>query len=201
MQSSFTFPASETFLQNDIRVKPDLDALGVLGDAGWYCIRSILWAADFEMPKSAVASPDAVMNDVGMLLSCSAALHWQDGRAASFHCSFLAAALNMDVEIVGTNGTLTLHDYVGPFDEKKAGFSTVVTSGPESEPREHVVTTELPQEALMVKEFARLVGGIKFEGGGVPEKKWPRMSRKTQIVVDAVKMSIDRGYESVEVKG
>lgn len=199
MQSNFTFPASETFLKNDIRVKPDLDALGVLGDAGWYCIRSILWAADFELPKSVVASPDAVLNDAGVLFSCSAALLWQDGKTAAFHCSFLAA-LNMDVEIVGTNATLTLHDYVGPFEENKATFSTVVNSEPGSNPREHIVTTELPQEALMVKEFSRLVGSFKFEGGE-PEKKWPSLSRKTQVVVDAVKLSIDRGYESVEVKG
>lgn len=197
MESRFTFPAGKTFLENDIRVKPDLDALGVLGDAGWYCIRSILWAADYDLPKSVVASPDAVLNKAGVLLSCSAKLQWQDGKAGTFHCSFLAD-LNMDVIIVGTNGTLSVHDYVGPFEEDKATFSTLVQSRPEVESREHTITTELPQEALMVREFARLVGSIKF-GGAKPEKKWPTLSRKTQVVVDAVKVSIDRGYETVEV--
>lgn len=197
MSSSFTFPAGKSFLDNDIRVKPDLDALGALGDAGWYCIRAILWAADFELPKTVVASPDTVFNGAGVILSCSASLQWQDGKAATFHCSFLDP-LNMDVTVVGTNATLSVHDYVGPFEENKATFSTIINSGSESEPREHVVTNELPQEALMVRELSRLVGSIKF-GGSKPEKKWPTLSRQTQLVVDAVKVSIDRGCEVVDV--
>ncbi|KAL1540549.1 hypothetical protein AAHA92_24890 [Salvia divinorum] len=197
VESNFIFPAGKDFLENDIRVKPDLDALGVLGDAGWYCIRSILWAADYELPKSVIASPDAVLNDAGIILSCSAKLQWQDGRAGSFRCSFLGD-LNMDVTIAGTEGTLSVRDYVGPFEEKRASFTTVVKSGEVLESREHVVTMELPQEALMVREFSRLVGSIKF-GGAKPEKEWPTLSRMTQAVVDAVKVSIDRGYEIVDV--
>ncbi|XP_042040021.1 uncharacterized oxidoreductase At4g09670-like [Salvia splendens] len=197
VESNFIFPAGKDFLENDIRVKPDLDALGVLGDAGWYGIRSILWAADYELPKSVIASPDAVLNNAGIILSCSAKLQWQDGRAGTFRCSFLGD-LNMDVTIAGTEGTLSVRDYVGPFHEKKASFTTVVKSGATLESREHVVTTELPQEALMVREFSRLVGSIKFEGAK-PEKEWPTLSRKTQAVVDAVKVSIDKGYEVVDV--
>lgn len=197
MSSSFTFLADKTFLDNDIRVNPDLDALGALGDAGWYCIRAILWAADLELPKTVLASPDAVLNEAGVILSCSASMQWQDGKAATFRCSFLAP-LNMDVTVVGTNGTLSVHDYVGTFDENKASFFTIINSGPESKPREHEVTTELPQEALMVRELSRLVGSIKF-GGSKPEKKWPTLSRLTQLVVDAVKVSIDRGCEIVDV--
>ncbi|KAH6827884.1 Oxidoreductase family protein [Perilla frutescens var. hirtella] len=201
VNSNFTFPAGKTFLENDIRVKPDLDALGALGDAGWYCIRSILWAADFELPNSVVASPDAVFNNAGVISSCSASLQWQDGKAGTFHCSFLAD-LTQNITIVGTNATLSVHDYVGPWEEKKATFSTLTNkSGSESEGRgEHsiTITTELPQEALMVREFCRLVGNIKF-GGDKPEKKWPTLSRKTQVVVDAVKLSIDRGYQNVEL--
>lgn len=197
MESNFIFPVGKDFLENNIRVKPDLDALGVLGDAGWYCIRSILWAADYELPESVIASPDAVLNNAGIILSCSAKLQWQDGRAGTFRCSFLGD-LNMDVTITGTKGTLSVHDYVGPFQEKKASFTTVVKSGATLESREHVVTTELLQDALMVREFCRLVGSIKY-GGAKPEKEWPTLSRKTQAVVDAVKVSIDRGYEIVDV--
>ncbi|KAL3830487.1 hypothetical protein ACJIZ3_019289 [Penstemon smallii] len=190
VHSCFTFAAEEDFLQNDIRVKPDLDALGALGDAGWYCVRSILWAADFELPKSALALHGTVFNKAGVIIAC---------------ISFLAN-LTMDVTIVGTNGTLHLHDFVVPFEENKASFSTAVKSGLidlvtgwETKPSQHTVNTELPQEALMVKEFSRLVGSIKFEGGK-PEKKWSSFSRKTQLVIDAVKVSIEQGYVPVEIK-
>ncbi|XP_028100491.1 uncharacterized oxidoreductase At4g09670-like [Camellia sinensis] len=40
IHSIFTFDAGPDFLNNNIRVKPEL---GALGDAGWYCIRAILW--------------------------------------------------------------------------------------------------------------------------------------------------------------
>ncbi|KAK6116106.1 hypothetical protein DH2020_008375 [Rehmannia glutinosa] len=204
VHSCFTFAVDKNFLENDIRVKPDLDALGALGDVGWYCIRSILWAADFELPKSVLALRGAVLNSAGVILACSASMQWEDGKTATFHCSFLAN-LTMDVSVVGTNGTLRFHDFVVPFEENKASFLTAVKSGFtelvtgwEPKPSEHTVSTDLPQEALMVSEFSRLVGSIKFDGAK-PEKKWPTFSRKTQLVVDAVKTSIDRGYEVVEV--
>ena len=49
----------------------------------------------------------------------------------------------------------------------------------------------------MWTELACVVKGSR--GNGLkPEKKWPTMCRKTQLVVDAVKASIERGFEAVE---
>lgn len=48
-------------------------------------------------------------------------------------------------------------------------------------PSEQKVTTDLQQEALMVRQFARLVASI--EGNGLePEKKWAITSRKTRAI-------------------
>uniref|UniRef100_A0A803MSB6 Gfo/Idh/MocA-like oxidoreductase N-terminal domain-containing protein n=1 Tax=Chenopodium quinoa TaxID=63459 RepID=A0A803MSB6_CHEQI len=63
---------------------------------------------------------------------------------------------------------------------------------------EHVVRTDLPQEALMVKEFSALVDGVKHRDSA-PEKMWPTISRKTQLVIDVVMASIDEGCQPVEV--
>ncbi|KZV40909.1 hypothetical protein F511_05154 [Dorcoceras hygrometricum] len=200
VHSSFTFRGSKDFLVNDIRVKPELDGFGALGDTGWYCIRSILWAADFELPKSVLALPTTILNSGGVILACTASLHWQDGKSATFHCSFLVN-MTMDSTAIGTNGTLHSNDFVVPLDENKASFYTSQKSGffePGSKPNEHIVTTELPQETLMVSEFSRLVGCIKSDGAQ-PDKMWPILSRKTQLVLDAVKVSIDRGHQIVEV--
>ncbi|XAR62223.1 D-xylose 1-dehydrogenase (NADP(+)) [Bertholletia excelsa] len=204
VQSCFAFAADEDFLANDIRVKPDLDGLGALGDAGWYCIRSILWAADFELPKKVIALHGPILNQAGVILSCGASLHWEDGKTATFHCSFLAN-LTMNLTAVGTKGTLHLRDFIIPFEEKKASFSTSTESGFQelvtgwaSLPSEHIIMTDLPQEACMVREFSNLVKGIK-EKGLKPEKKWPTISRKTQLILDAVKTSIENGFEPVEV--
>ncbi|XP_047340749.1 uncharacterized oxidoreductase At4g09670-like [Impatiens glandulifera] len=203
VHSVFTFAAKSDFLKNDIRVKPDLDALGALGDVGWYCTRAVLWAANFELPKTVIASKKPVINEAGVILACGASLYWEDGKVASFHCSFLSN-LTMDITAVGTNGTLHVNDFVIPLEEEKASFTvasesgfTDLVTGWQPVPSEHIVTTELPQEVCMVKEISRLVAAVK--SGSKPEKKWPILSRKTQLVLDAIKASIDNGFEEVEV--
>ncbi|KVH98591.1 uncharacterized oxidoreductase At4g09670-like [Cynara cardunculus var. scolymus] len=200
----FTFAADSDFLENDIRVKPDLDALGALGDAGWYCVRSILWANDFQLPKFVKALPGTLFNKAGVIMSCGASLHWEDGKVATFHCSFFSN-LTMNVTVTGTKGTLHLNDYVIPFEEKQGSFMTATESGFTEFvtgwvplPSQHTVMTGLPQEARMVSEFSRLVNSIKKDGS-VGEKKWPSYSRKTQFVLDAVKTSIDKDGESVSL--
>lgn len=203
IQTCFTFAVDDDFLKNDIRVKPDLDGLGALGDEGWYCIRAILWAADYELPKTVIALRGAVLNEAGVILSCGASLHWDDGKVATFHCSFLSH-LTMDITAIGTKGTLHVNDFIIPFQEHESSFSLaskswfdeLVTSW-DPTPSKQIVTTDLPQEAMMVKEFSRLVGEIKK--GSKPEKKWPTISRKTQLVLDAVKASVEKGYEPVEI--
>ncbi|KAL6315962.1 hypothetical protein AAG906_014887 [Vitis piasezkii] len=198
VQSCFTFLADSDFLENDIRVKPDLDALGVLGDVGWYCIGAILFAADYELPKSVIALPGTVFNKAGVLTSCGASLIWEDGKVATFNCSF-EANLTMNVTAIGTKGTLQVHDFVIPFKEDSVAFSAGIESwfnelvtGWRTMPSEHVVTTNLPQDALMVREFSGLVADIK-RNGSKPEQKWPTISRKTQLVLDAVKAALERG--------
>lgn len=204
VHSIFSYVGEPGFLQNDIRVKPDLDALGALGDTGWYCTRAILWAADYELPKIVTALPDPEFNEAGVILSCGASLRWEDGKVATFYCSFLTN-LTMDITVLGTNGNLRTHDFVIPFKEDAAPFYVTSNSrfielarGCDPSPSEHFIATELPQEALMVKEFSSLVNSVKGHGSK-PEKKWPTISRKTQVVIDAVKTSIDKGFEPVEV--
>lgn len=185
-------------------MKSDLDALGALGDAGWYSIRAILWTNDYELPKTVTALGDPEFNEAGVILSCGASLSWKDGRVATFYCSFLAN-MAMDIVAIGSKGNLRVHDFVIPFQENVAPFYTVEGScfgelarSIHPAPSEHQVNTDLPQEALMVTEFSNLVGSIKGEGSK-PEKKWPTISRKTQLVVDAVKASIEKGFEPVEI--
>lgn len=207
-----TYNPGPEFLHNSIKVKPDLDGLGALGDIGWYCVRAILWAVDFHLPKSVVAFPGAVLNDAGVILSCAAALHWDHPAdvSASFHCSFLSH-LSFDLTALGTRGSLRLHDLLVPFEEN-LGYATFAEASAVDfermvaeerrwcpEAREERVESEMRQEVLMVKRFAEMVDEVR--GGGRPEKEWGVMSRKTQVVVDAVTESIRRGYHIVEIQG
>ncbi|KAJ6684189.1 putative proteinD(P)-BINDING ROSSMANN-FOLD SUPERFAMILY PROTEIN [Salix viminalis] len=134
------------FFENNIRVKQDMDALGVLGDLGWYCVGAVLWAKNYELPNVVSALPAGVTrNSAGIVLSCTACLNYDQ-------------------------------------DHKTTGWN--------AETEKVVVDNQIPQEAFMVQELARLAQGIKkceFR----PDNRWPEISRKTQIVVDAIKKSID----------
>ncbi|KAG8493767.1 hypothetical protein CXB51_011192 [Gossypium anomalum] len=192
VNSCFTFFTDPDFLKNDIRVKPYLDALGALGDAGWYGIRSILWAADYELPKTATALRGAVLNEAGVILDCGASLQWEDGKKATFHCSFLTS-LTMNITAIGTHGTLHLTDFVIPYQEQEASYTASAKPGFNELPlpSEHTVTVDLPQEVCMVQNIKKK--------GAKPDMKWPTISRKTQLVLDAVKASIEKGFEPVEI--
>ncbi|KAG9158729.1 hypothetical protein Leryth_013631 [Lithospermum erythrorhizon] len=184
IHSVFSYNAGEDFLKNDIRVQPDLDALGALGDSGWYCIRAILWATDYEMPKTVTALREPEFNEAGVILSCGASLSWEDGKLATFYCSFLTN-LTMDISALGTKLLICC---------RWAG----IPEGADPPPTVHSIETDLPHEAHMVAEFSKLVENIK-SNGGAPETKWASISRKTQIVVDAVMASIAKGFEPIEI--
>ncbi|KAK9713137.1 hypothetical protein RND81_06G005800 [Saponaria officinalis] len=204
IQTCFTYSGGNDFPENDIRMRPDLDSLGALGDVGWYCIRASLFAANYQLPKFATALRNPVYNNAGVIMSCGASLLWENGAVATFHCSNLAH-LTMDIAAVGTNGSLKVTDFVIPYEEKSASLSILSNSnfneislGWTGKPIEQVVKTELPQEVLLMKEFSTLVDGIKNHRLS-PEKKWPTITRKTQLIIDAIVASISRGFEPVEV--
>lgn len=220
VRSNFTYRADSYFLKNDIRMKPDLDGLGNLGDAGWYCIRSILWAADYKLPNTVIANRNPTFNDSGVILSFGASLIWEDGLMATFDCSALSH-LSMDLCVSGTNGVLRLNDFLVPLEEtsasftfstsasfkdptatgwKAAGFADLATGWRHPCPSKQVVQMEIPQEARMIVEFSKLVAGVKREHRR-PEMKWAAISRKTQLVVDAVKASIENGFTPVDIQG
>ena len=46
-----TFCGPPEFLANDIRMHSDLEPFGCLGDVGWYNLRAILWATNYELPE------------------------------------------------------------------------------------------------------------------------------------------------------
>lgn len=187
-------------------MKPDLDAHGALGDLAWYCIGASLWAKDYQLPTTVTALPDVTRNAAGVILSCTASLQWDQPNhtISTIYCSFLSHT-TMDLAICGSNGSVHLKDFIIPYQETSASFE--ITSGAKFvdlhigwnvEPEEVHVASELPQEALMVQELARLIEDIR-DCGSSPSSKWPEISRKTQLVVDAVKKSLDLGCKPVSL--
>ncbi|KAK7387363.1 hypothetical protein VNO78_28109 [Psophocarpus tetragonolobus] len=204
IHSTATMPASPEFLENNIRVKPELDGLGALGDLAWHCIGASLWAKGYQLPTTVTALPDATRNDAGVILSITASLLWDQPNQtlATIHCSFLSH-ISMDLAICGRDGSVHLRDFVIPYQETSASFDLTFGAkfvdlhiGWNVRPEEVHVANQLPQEALMVQEFSRLVANIR-DCGLRPLNKWPEISRKTQLVVDAVKKSLELGCKPI----
>jgi len=192
MESTF----GPTWSQSNVRGQAHLDGLGSLGDLGWYCVRGILWAFDFEMPYKVIAHPGTRFNDAGVIISCGATLEWKDGRTATFRASFLTDMV-MRLTVMGSRAVLDIGDFVIPVKEDVATFqfnqgSAWVdrSTGWTRNTHVHEVKTELPQEALMLREFAQLVKGI-ITGTGKPNPIWPSVSKKTQAILNIVKESIE----------
>ena len=206
IHSTSTMSSTPEFLASDIRVKPELDGLGALGDLAWYCIGASLWAKGYQLPTTVTALPDVTRNSAGVILSITASLLWDQPNQtlATIHCSFLSHT-SMDLAVCGSDGSVHLRDFIIPYQETSASFDLTLGAkfvdlhiGWNVKPEEVHVVNELPQEALMVQEFSRLVAGIR-DCGSQPSTKWPEISRKTQLVVDAVNKSLDLGCKPVSL--
>ncbi|XP_058092116.1 uncharacterized oxidoreductase At4g09670-like [Magnolia sinica] len=205
-----------------------MDALGALGDAGWYCIRAILWATDYQLPKIVAAFQRSISTNVhymktvfclktektadktftghqktagkssvgkgfasglsftgscashrlvgGVILSCGSSLRWEDNMVATFHCSFLSHE-SMDLNLYGNAGSLRLQDFIIPYEGTSALF--FLTSG---------------------ADFLELYLGMSIKDSRCGlDLEWLQISRKTQLVLDAVKKSIGLRFKPVEL--
>lgn len=57
----------------------------------------------------------------GIPIQMGGTLCWSNDRRADFTCSF-TSAINQEVDILGSTGTLEVADYVAPFDEPANKF-------------------------------------------------------------------------------
>ena len=125
VQAHFSFAGDEAFRMENIRTDPALEPHGCLGDLGWYCIRFILWANQFETPTQVSGrivtpihrpgSSEFVPGEfVGELVFAS-------GATAGFFCSFFTENQQLAV-VSGDRGYLTVDDYVLPFYDSKTSW-------------------------------------------------------------------------------
>ncbi len=193
--SQFSFKAPEDFYRNNIRASGDLEPLGCLGDLGWYNIRLSLWVLNQQMPERVTGHilAERARDDGGAAVPVEfcGELFYPGGVSASFYCSFRAENHQWAV-VSGTEGYLTVPDFVLPFFGSEVGFEVNrpvfrargCEFNMESHPRrfaahEYSNGTADAQEANMIRTFARLVASGRLE------PQCGEMALKTQQVVDA----------------
>jgi len=98
----------------NIRANKELEPLGALGDLGWYCVRAILFAYNFELPEKLVGVAHYLDPQNSGSQSFTGTMWFSGGRYAVFDCSF-GITTRQSVEISGPKGSILVDDFVVPF--------------------------------------------------------------------------------------
>ena len=207
--AQFSFRATEKFLHENIRVNNRLEPHGCVGDLGWYCIRFILWAMKWRLPREVIARILAQARGAGspapVPAEFSAELLFAGGTSAGFYCSFLTENQQW-ANVSGTKGYLHVSDFVLPFHGPQLSFEVYhpvfELHGCDFEMKpnrrqfhvaEHGNSHPAAQETNLFRNFSRQVRSGKLN----PE--WTEAALKTQQVMDACMDSAKAGGRAVSV--
>jgi predicted dehydrogenase len=172
----FTLPNAD-----NIRLNPELEPYGAIGDAAWYNMRA---AVEYTAPGVKLIGVDAYARrdkKTNAVISGSGVIAFDDGSTTTWNCAFDAGAACMDLRISGPVGQFSLRDFVmtlgkGPaeYDYRKGGFGDGASS-------ERIgVPSEKPAAVLMFEDFAAMVGNSDLFEASV------RASERTQEWLDAI---------------
>jgi predicted dehydrogenase len=177
VDSAFQFSLTDA---DNIRMNPELEPYGAIGDAAWYNMRA---AVEYTAPGVKLVGADAYLRrdkKNGAVIGGGGVIAFDDGSTSTWTCGFDAGAVSMDLRISGTSGQFSLRDFVinegkGPaeYEYRQGGFGsgTVERIG---------VPAEKPAAALMFENFAAMVGDPgRFEASVTA-------SERTQEWLDAI---------------
>jgi predicted dehydrogenase len=178
IDSAFQFSLPDA---DNIRLDPELEPYGAIGDAGWYNMRA---AVEYTAPGVKVVGVDAYVrrdNKKKAVVTGSGVIAFSDGSTNTWNCGFEAGAANMDLRLSGTGGQFSLDDFVfnpgaGPaaYLFRRGGFGDGATS------ERITVSTPKPPAALMFEDFAAMVGNTDLFEASVAA------SERTQEWLDAI---------------
>jgi predicted dehydrogenase len=200
ISSAFSFHRNEDFYRHNIRVNGALEPAGCLGDLGWYSLRFILWALNWQLPHKVTARILA-QSDTAAPTEFSAELFFDGGISAEIYCSFLTARQEW-MAIGGRNGWLRMPDFVHPRNSYEPAFEVNqtevrVTSDQKcplgTDPAIHGHATA--QDTRMFRDFANQIFSGKLNAD------WPHGSLQTQKVLDACLEAARPAIESLNRTG
>lgn len=172
--SAFQFGLADT---SNIRLQPDLEPYGAIGDAGWYNMRA---AVEYTAPGIEIAAVEAFLRrhpQTNAVVSGSGVIQFDDGSTSTFTCGFESGAGVQDLRISGTKAVIKLDDFLrsrrddhGGAYEYRSGWVN----------REEVVVPAAKRGAtLMFEDFAAMVGDPQLREASI------RASERTQAWLDA----------------
>jgi predicted dehydrogenase len=173
--SAFQFRLDDT---GNIRLRPDLEPYGAIGDTGWYTMRA---AAEYIAPEAEIATCETYMRrhpETGACVSGSGVVRFDDGSTTTWNCGFESGAGIQDLRISGKTAVIKLDDFLRSRRDDHAGAYEYRSGWNDRE--EIVVPAPSRGATLMFEDFAAMVRDPKWREASI------RISERTQGWLDAV---------------
>jgi predicted dehydrogenase len=188
ISSAFSFRGDDDFSARDIRGQAGLEPTGCLGDLGWYCLRASLWTMNWELPirVSGRVLGNVCSSESTAIMEFSGELDFACGVTSAFYCSFLSPD-QMWLTISGTKGNLRVSDFVFPALDNDTDYEIG---------RRRIARSEELGMTSAARMFACFAADVHENSEAA---RWPEISLKTQILLDACELSSRLG-RAVELR-
>ncbi len=155
VDSAFQFLLSDT---SNIRLNPELEPMGAIGDTGWYNMRA---AVEYLSPGIKIDTVSAHIRrnkETGAAITGSGVISFDDGSTTTWNCGFDSGAVVMDLRISGTGGAISLGDFLSQKPDGSAEYLYRKGGwGPDAVSDTVNVASEKPGAVLMFEDFAAMV--------------------------------------------
>jgi len=176
--SAFQFNLTDT---SNIRMNPDLEPYGAIGDAGWYNMRVAVEYLPDDIEIAAVSAYLRREEVNGAVVTASGVIQFDNGSTTTWNCGFESGSLVMDLRISGSGGIVKMDDFLVNLTEP-ARHEHIVGWGDD---RVQIIETAapLPAAAQMYENVAAMSGSPDLFEASV------RASERTQEWLDAIWVS------------
>jgi predicted dehydrogenase len=176
VDSAFQFGLDDT---DNIRLRPDQEPYGAIGDAGWYNMRA---AVEFLSPDVELVDASAYLRRHGKTraaISGSGVITFSDGSTTTWNCGFESGALIMDLRISAAGGIIKFDDFVLNDPQRDARYDYLVAAFGGGDSAQFEVPAAKPAAALMFEDFTAMAHDAALFEASV------RASERTQHFLDA----------------
>ena len=174
LDSIFQFNISN---KTNIRMIPELEPMGAIGDAGWYNMRAIV---DYINPNTELKAVSAFIRrdpETKAAIAGTGILSFKDGSSSTFSCAFDAGSSTSEVRIVGDQGNIDIPGFITHDGDNSGSY----THSRRKKPTETIkVEAPRPDAAILFENFSAIVHDPSLR------KKWETKSERTQELLDAV---------------
>lgn len=173
--SAFQFELTD---KSNIRMNPNLEPYGAIGDAGWYNMRA---AVEYTSPGIEIKTVEAFLrrdNETNAVVSASGIIVFDDGSTTTWNCGFESGAGIMDLRISGASGVIKLDDFLSNRPSDQSADFEYRQGWEDTQFIE--VPADKPEAALMFEDYAAMIGNAELLAASI------YASERTQQWLDAI---------------